>query len=727
MRICLATTSYPPEGMGGIPRQREILANALVKQGHEVHVIIQGKRADTLVQNKVIIHSVPFVGQELTFSNTYLSLNHRLTHSLAIQEQIRVLSQDLKPDILDAPLWGLEGFVPIHADEIPVVLWLQTSYAQLIASGQQQPRTDDLGVIALEKESLKRARGIIADSRTVLADFEQLYHLAGLQQRARVVHLGLPDLPAAQRAVRRSDDLLEALVVGRLEKRKGTPEIFKILPDLLRKEARLRVRFIGADNSLWDGFYRQHGQTYPEFFHKNYPGLRGRVIFEGPVSDRRLVEAYNRASLMLVPSLYESFGLIYLEAMRAGLPIVTYALGAAPEIFGQGRQDGAVLVPPDDNQAFMTAVLELAQDGQQRKAVGDCGRERFLGSFLDTRMAEATAAYYHEISGAFPRPTAHKPRRIFQVMEALDAGDAVSAITLRNSRLLRELGAGGTILSAFEHPDLGGKSRPVNQFDVQSNSALIFHYWNYSRLENFVRSFPGPKAIHFHNITPPEFFSEGSPGHAATSRGYAQLPGLINLFDLLIGDSTYNLETCQPFLTGPKPAIVVPPILEAEELRARPYDAQLLEGLQKQRGLKILFVGRIARNKRQDRLIELSAALSGSGLRTWLYLAGGDQGDPGYRAELEALRARLPGKARVILTGKVSDDVLYSYYRAADLFVSASEHEGFGMPLIEAMAFDIPVVAYAAGAVAETIRYPGGSLRSRRCGGDNGWGRRADP
>jgi glycosyltransferase involved in cell wall biosynthesis len=712
MRICLTTTSYPPESYGGIPRQRQVLANALVEQGHEVHVIVQGKRQQTYIQNRVLIHTVPFLKQPIVFSEKYPALNYRLTHSLAIQEQVRDLNREKRMDVLDAPLWGLEGFIPIYANEMPVVLWLQTSFAQIFALDQQTPQADDLGIIGLEKECLRRARGVIADSSTVLADFENLYGLSGMRERSRVIHLGLPDLPPTQQAANRKGEAIEALVVGRLEKRKGTPFLFEILPDLLKSDPRLRLRFVGQDNSRWDGFQAEHGSTYPAYFRRNYPGLQGRVIFEGQVSERRLVEAYNQADLMLVPSQYESFGLIYLEAMRAGLPILTFALSAAPEIFPRGGEDGAILIPSQDNQAFITAALELAEDKKKRRDIGKCGRERFIQSFLDTRMAEKTAEYYREVAQAHSRTAIARPRRIFQVMEALDSGDAVSTIALRNAILLQRMGAGGTVLSLHAHPELAGKSRPVGQFDIDSNSALIFHYWNFSYLENFIRSFPGLKAIHFHNITPPEYFSPGSPGHTATSRGYEQLPAILHLFDLLIGDSAFNLEACQPFLAAPKPGIVVPPWIEAEEIHARPYDVQLLKKLKQQPGMKILFVGRIARNKRQDRLIELLAELSRpGGPRPWLYLVGSDQGDPDYGAELETLGARLAVKNRLVLTGKVSSEALYSYYRAADVFVSASEHEGFGLPVVEAMALDLPVLAYAAGAVPETMGEAGVLVR----------------
>ena len=704
MRICLTSAVFPPDGRGGIPRQRYILAQALTALGHEVHVIVQGDRTGPLVQDRVNFHFVPALAPPLTFSDKHPSLNDLLNHSLGIWEQVCEINQHSPLDVLDAPLWGLEGFVPIYAGEMPVVLWLQTSRAHLVALADRQPNVDELGVIAFEKECLKRAPAIIADSQAVVADLETMFGLEGLAARSRTIPLGLPELTGAQPVRRQDKGVVEVLLVGRLEKRKGTQLLFDLLPDLLKREKNLRVRFVGEDNSQWDGFQDQFKLTYPEYFRRRWPRLHERVIFEGGSSEARLIEAYQQADIMLVPSLYESFGLIYLEAMRSSLPVITFEIGAAAEVFPRGEQDGALLVPPGNGNALLASIRELASDPRRRAALGQGGRQRFLASFSDSRMAEETAACYKELVETWPASRQPRPRRIFQVMESLDVGDAVSAITLRNAALLKELGAGGSILGLHAHPQLAEKIRPVRNFDLSSHTALIYHYWNFSRLEDFICNFRGPKAIHFHNITPPEYFHLGSPAYEATSRGYEQLPRIINLFDLIIGDSTFNLEVCKPFLSAPKPSIVSPPVVELDEVRAKPVDSELLARLRGQAGCRWLFVGRIVRNKRQDRLIELfDHYYQQFDDQAWLYLVGSDQGDPRYRVELETLRARLPSGDRIIFTGKVSEEALYSFYRAADVFVSASGHEGFCLPILEAMALDIPVVAYAAGATPETM------------------------
>ena len=115
-------------------------------------------------------------------------------------------------------------------------------------------------------------------------------------------------------------------------------------------------------------------------------------------------------------------------------------------------------------------------------------------------------------------------------------------------------------------------------------------------------------------------------------------------------------------------------------------------------------MGRVARNKRQDRLLQVFDYYHRHINRhAHLWLVGNENSDPAYRAELERLRGSLASCHRIHFCGKVRDEETYAYYRAADIFVSASEHEGFGMPLVEAMVLDVPVIALAAAAVPETM------------------------
>jgi glycosyltransferase involved in cell wall biosynthesis len=114
-------------------------------------------------------------------------------------------------------------------------------------------------------------------------------------------------------------------------------------------------------------------------------------------------------------------------------------------------------------------------------------------------------------------------------------------------------------------------------------------------------------------------------------------------------------------------------------------------------------VGRVVRNKRQDQLLQLFERYHARDPRARLFIVGNDTCEPGFRAELEQQRLALRAADRVTFTGKVSEGAMNAYLRGADVFVCATEHEAFCIPVAHAMAFDVPVVALAATAVPETL------------------------
>ena len=289
-------------------------------------------------------------------------------------------------------------------------------------------------------------------------------------------------------------------------------------------------------------------------------------------------------------------------------------------------------------------------------------------------------------------------------MEGLDIGDSVSNITRRNADLLADIGVATHILARYAHSSLQHASLPPEHALAVPGSGLIFHYWGYNGLLWMLDALRGPKAMHYHNITPPHFFPSDTALYHNTARGYEQLRQIVDRFDLVIGDSRYNIAELAPFMAEPRPSLAIYPAIDAGEIRTQPFDHELLAALQKPNQINILFVGRVVRNKRQDLLLRMFDYYYREVNRQGhLWLVGDDTGDTLYRAELERLREALPSRDHIHFTGKVSEPVVHAYYRAAHTLVSASEHEGFGMPLAQAMALDVPVLAFAAAAVPETM------------------------
>jgi glycosyltransferase involved in cell wall biosynthesis len=213
----------------------------------------------------------------------------------------------------------------------------------------------------------------------------------------------------------------------------------------------------------------------------------------------------------------------------------------------------------------------------------------------------------------------------------------------------------------------------------------------------------GAKVLQYHNITPASFFAAYDPGlFRLAALGRRQLATLAGRVDLALGDSDFNrqeLEALGFSRTGVMP-IAVNTARITDAPRRPALERVLGDGL-----INILFVGRIVPNKKIEdhiRLAEMYKRYVDAYYR--FIFVGRHDGVPRYYAQIRALVDEYEMLAdRFWFTGPVPDEDLAAFYRWADAYVSLSEHEGFCVPLVEAMAADVPVVAYAAGAVPETL------------------------
>jgi glycosyltransferase involved in cell wall biosynthesis len=214
---------------------------------------------------------------------------------------------------------------------------------------------------------------------------------------------------------------------------------------------------------------------------------------------------------------------------------------------------------------------------------------------------------------------------------------------------------------------------------------------------------PGRRVLQYHNITPASFFAPYAPGlFRLAAFGRRELQSLVGKVDLALGDSDFNRQELEAL--GFAPTGVLPIAVDTDRITKAPrrpaLEKILSDGL-----INILFVGRIVPNKRIEdhiRLAEVYKRYVDSYYR--FIFVGRYDGVPSYYAQVRALIAEfrmLPD--RFWFTGPVPDEDLGAFYRWADAYVSLSEHEGFCVPLVEAMAADVPILAYAAGAVPETL------------------------
>lgn len=292
--------------------------------------------------------------------------------------------------------------------------------------------------------------------------------------------------------------------------------------------------------------------------------------------------------------------------------------------------------------------------------------------------------------------------RVHQIMATLGYGDAIGNEALGIQRALRAAGHDSEIIVETADPRL--EDRTVDYRDMIDELApddlLIHHFSLGSRASRTAFALPSRMMLVYHNITPPQYFL-GVHDQLVRQcyHGRRELLPYRSRCDLAVGDSEFNRRELEA-LGFPRTAVL--PVVPDFTHLAVPRDGRILAAYDDE-WTNILFVGRLIPNKRPDNVIRFFHAYQTFYRRkARLILAGSYGGFETYLAQLHALVAAL-GVRDVHILGQVSNEELTALYDVADLFLCASEHEGFCVPLMEAFHKRVPVVAYAATAVPATM------------------------
>jgi len=307
------------------------------------------------------------------------------------------------------------------------------------------------------------------------------------------------------------------------------------------------------------------------------------------------------------------------------------------------------------------------------------------------------------------------PRRaVHQLLGALHAGDAVGQEALVIRDTLRGAGHASEIFAGFIDPALTTQARLLSEYALASGSetACLFHFAPGSPATQLALGVDHRLGLVFHNLTPPEFLARFAADVArAHVQGFEQLRAFAVRASLALAHSDFSRRDLVRAGFAER-ARVVPFAVDLDEQRIAP--APVIRSLFGDGRANLLFVGRIAPNKRIEDLLGVFAAYRRlAGTRNRLLLVGDTAGFPGYVRSLHALCRELRLED-VLFTGHVTEAELQAYYSVAAAFVCLSEHEGFGVPLVEAMLRDVPVLAFDAAAVAETLQGGGVLLRDKR-------------
>jgi len=307
---------------------------------------------------------------------------------------------------------------------------------------------------------------------------------------------------------------------------------------------------------------------------------------------------------------------------------------------------------------------------------------------------------------------------VHQFVPTLAPRDAVGGHYLAVQETLRAAGYRSDIYSYEAKDEYKRLARPFTSFDGDARAAptwLLYHSSVGSPVADFVAAREEPLIVDYHNITPAPFFSRWEPALAgALMKGRRQLAELETRAELGLADSAFNAQELTEL--GYRRTSVVPILLDVAALDSAPPDPATLErlsGAKNAGGIDWLFVGRLAPNKAQHDLVKAFAAYRRLyDERARLHLVGASSSHQ-YEMALSAFVDALGLADAVDITGPVSAGALTAYFETADVYVVASEHEGFCVPLLEAMHHRVPIVAYSAAAVPETLGAAGLLLEAK--------------
>lgn len=396
--ICLVSREYPPDtAWGGIGTYTYNLANGLAKAGYGIHVICQSLDSDReYIENDVRVHRISHKSF-FPFKGRFREFGLRWEYSKSVYQKLRKIVDKYKIDIIEAPNFSGEGFIYSFHKAAPLVTRLHTHFSEVINLLGWKNNYDRRLSCWFENTAIQRSDLVTCSTR---AHAELLANEIGIKpDKIKIIPLGvkLPDVSPWKYAKISHEPAI--LFVGRLEKRKGIDILIQAIPYVLKKIPEANFVIIGRDSFVNEdevAFSGKKESSYKEKLMKLIPeGYKNKAQFLGYVAPEDLDRYYRQCDIFVAPSLYESFGFIFIEAMSYGKPVVGCGVGGIPEVIIDGVT--GVLVPPADTQALADAIIVLLKDQLCRQKLGNSARDYVENNFSQDIMVRNTINAYAEL------------------------------------------------------------------------------------------------------------------------------------------------------------------------------------------------------------------------------------------------------------------------------------------------------------------------------------------
>ncbi len=382
---------------GGIASHFADLAAGLTESGHDVRVITAAPSdpAAGLPAELAKVRFVTFDPQMPRWLDRLTAVRWQL-HALAglwwrgraAARAVAAASREEPFDVIETTSSGLlaRGYLS-QPHSMPVVTRVSTTAAQLVDHNCSRPRWVERMEQHWERQLACRSDSLLTHTLHHREEVCRQWGL-GLEQFGIIPHgIALP--PREELFVPRDNAAPEVLFVGRFEHRKGIDVLLAAIPLVLAAHPQVRFTLIGQDNGdYWQQRFRAENSTADQ----------ARVQFVGAVSAEALQAAYRRCDVFVAPSRYESFGLIYVEAMAWGKPAIGCRAGGIPEVIAENET--GLLAEPGDIITLRDCILDLVNHPERRGQMGQAARARTELHFSRTMLARRSAEFYAEVAAS---------------------------------------------------------------------------------------------------------------------------------------------------------------------------------------------------------------------------------------------------------------------------------------------------------------------------------------
>ena len=381
---------------GGLPIHYQKLAHGLSNRGHQVTVLYAdrfGSKAEPFKDECLnfiplkfpfpkILHT-PVLSRVLRIAGLSEKVRFK-EDSKIISRKLRILQEDRSFDIIESPNNGacLDRYHLRMSKSCIRIATTDKEHSEINAT-PLNPYLKNL--FEAEGRTFRKCPNLVTHTFAHRDNICREYNLPA--EKFTIIPLSVRIPSEDELSPERNDNRKKVLFVGRFEERKGIDIVLSMIPRVLAKEPDVEFRLVGSDPD----------NTYEKKFISQNPQLSDKVFFLGEKRGQELEYEYKNCTLFIAPSRYESFGLIYAEAMSFAKPAIGTRIGGIPEVIED--QVSGLLCKNESTDEFCFAVHRLLRDEDLRNKIGAAARKRAMKYFDFDNLVIETEKYYTQIAG----------------------------------------------------------------------------------------------------------------------------------------------------------------------------------------------------------------------------------------------------------------------------------------------------------------------------------------